>query len=81
MPSISIREAYIKNKLSDDDLSKIDLPLWISQTDGMSLSHLKELIISLIVMGKDFEEAMENLSDMKKSPKLKKSGSLGFKKS
>ena len=32
-------------------------------------------------MGKDFEEAMENLSDMKKSPKLKKSGSLGFKKS
>lgn len=81
MPSSSIREAYIKNKLSDDDLSKIDLPLWISQTDGMSLSHLKELIISVIVMGKDFEEAMENLSDMKKSPKLKKSGSLGFKKS
>lgn len=81
MPSSSIREAYIKNKLSDDDLSKIDLPLWISQTDGMSLSHLKELIISVIVMGKDFEEAMENLSEMKKSPKLKKSGSLGFKKS
>ena len=81
MPSSGIREAYIKNKLSDEDLSKIDLPLWISQTDGMSLSHLKELIISVIVMGKDFEEAMENLSDMKKSPKLKKSGSLGFKKS
>ena len=79
MPSAKIRESYIKNKLSDSDLSKIEIDLWIKETEGMSLSHLKELIISVVVMGKDFKEALGNLTDMKKSPKVRKSGNIGFK--
>ena len=79
MPSAKIRESYIKNKLSDSDLSKIEMDLWIKETEGMSLSHLKELIISVIVMGKDFKEALGNLTDMKKSPKVRKSSNIGFK--
>ena len=78
MPSKEIREAYIKNKLTDEDLNNIDLDKWLKETDGMSLSHLKELIISVVVMGKDFEESMGNLTEMKKSPKIKKGGQLGF---
>jgi predicted AAA+ superfamily ATPase len=79
MPSAKIRESYIKNKLSDSDLSKIEMDLWIKETEGMSLSHLKELIISVVVMGKDFKEALGNLTDMKKSPKVRKSSNIGFK--
>ena len=78
MPSKDIREAYIKNKLSEEDLSNVDMPVWIESTEGMSLSHLKELIISVIVMGKDFSEALGNLTDMKKAPKIKRGGHLGF---
>jgi hypothetical protein len=54
------------------------MPVWIESTEGMSLSHLKELIISVIVMGKDFSEALGNLTDMKKAPKIKRGGNLGF---
>ena len=80
MPSDEIRRSYIKNKLSSSDLSKIDIEKWIKETENMSLSHLKELIVTVIVMGKDFEESIAYLKDMKKSPVIKKGGDLGFKK-
>ena len=79
MPSKEIREAYIKNKLSEDDLNSIDIEKWIDLTDGMSLSHLKELVISVIVMDKTFDDAFDNLSEMKASPKLRKKTNIGFK--
>jgi predicted AAA+ superfamily ATPase len=80
MPSEEIRRSYIKNKLSESDLSKIDIEKWVKETDNMSLSHLKELIVTVIVMGRDFEEAIQNLTEMKKSPSIKKGGGLGFNK-
>ena len=80
MPSNEIRRSYIENKLSEEDISNIDIDRWVKETDSMSLSHLKELIISVVVMGKDFEEALNSLKEMKKSPSIKKGGSLGFNK-
>jgi len=79
MPSDKIRESYIRNKLTKEDLKKINIKNWIDATEGMSLSHLKELVVSVIVMGKTFEDAFENLKDMKKSPRLKKGSNVGFK--
>lgn len=80
MPSSEIREAYIKNKLTEDDLKSINLEEWVELTDGMSLSHLKELVISVIVMGKDFKESLDTLNSMGEKPKVtsKKKSKLGF---
>jgi hypothetical protein len=44
----------------------------------MSLAHLKELVISVIVMGKEFSEAYSNITGLKKSPRIKGGGPLGF---
>lgn len=79
MPSVEIREAYLKSKLTEKDLAKIDLDQWLELTNGMSLSHLKELVISVIVLGKNFNEAMDHLTGLKNSPRIKKSGKVGFK--
>ena len=81
MPSREIREAYIKNKLSDDDLKNIDMELWIDSSEDMSLSHLKELVISVVVMGKDFKESLSSLNSLSDRPKIKggkKKSSIGF---
>jgi AAA+ superfamily predicted ATPase len=78
MPSEEIRESYLRRKLSDSDISGIDLNRWVKETEGMSLSHLKELVISVIVMGKSFEDAISSLSEMKKTPKIRKGSKLGF---
>lgn len=79
MPTKEVREAYIKSKLTPEDLDRINLEEWIQLTDNMSLSHLKELIISVIVMGKTFEESIKHLGDLKNAPRIKKGGKVGFK--
>ena len=56
----------------------IDIDEWVESTEGMSLSHLKELIISVIVMGKDFVSSMQNLSEMKETPKIGGPKKVGF---
>lgn len=84
MPSREIREAYIKNKLTDGDLKTINMEEWLDASENMSLSHLKEMVISVIVMGKDFNESLSALDALSERPKIKggkrKSG-IGFGKS
>jgi AAA+ superfamily predicted ATPase len=78
LPNDEIRRAYIHHKLNDEDLKGVDVEMWVKTTEGMSLSHLKEVIISTIVMGRTFEETIDNLEGMKKSPTIKGSGTMGF---
>jgi len=78
LPNEEIRRAYIHHKLNDEDLKSVDVEMWVKATEGMSLSHLKEVVISTIVMGRSFEETMDNLEGMKKSPTIKGSGTMGF---
>ena len=78
LPNDEIRRAYILHKLTENDLKNIDIDMWVDRTEGMSLSHLKEVIISTIVMGRDYEEVMDNLEGLKKAPSIKGSGKVGF---
>jgi chromosomal replication initiation ATPase DnaA len=78
LPNDDIREAYIRHKLTEEDIKGIDVEEWVKRTEGMSLSHLKEVVISTIVMGRDFEEVMDNLEGLKRAPTIKGSGKVGF---
>jgi chromosomal replication initiation ATPase DnaA len=78
LPNEDIRRAYIEHKLSEDDLKGVDIEEWIKKTEGMSLSHLKEVVISVIVMGRTFEETIDNLEGLKKTPTIKGGGKVGF---
>jgi hypothetical protein len=78
-PNSEIREAYFRNKLSNDDLQNIDMTQWVKRTDGMSLAHLRELVISVIVMGNEFDETIDRLNGLKVKPRIKSDvGSIGF---
>jgi SpoVK/Ycf46/Vps4 family AAA+-type ATPase len=78
LPNDEIREAYIRHKLTDKDIENVDVKEWVKRTEGMSLSHLKEVVISTIVMGREFEDVMDNLEGLKKAPSIKGSGKVGF---
>ena len=80
LPNEEIREAYIRHKLKEEDLKKVDIQEWVKRTEGMSLSHLKEVVISTIVMGREFEEVMDNLEGLKRAPSVRGSGKMGFGK-
>ncbi len=80
MPSEEVREVYIKNKLSEEELKEIDLRSWVRQTEGMSLSHLRELVVSVCAMGNTFEETIARLNGLKVKPRIKaKNKPVGFK--
>lgn len=80
LPDDIIRKEYIKNKLNDQDLTGIDIDTWVKKTNGMSLSHLKELVISVIVLGRTFDDAIKNLEGLSERPHIKGSKSVGFNK-
>lgn len=71
VPSDEVRSAYITNKLTDEDLSKIDLEKWVKETEGLSLAHMRELIISVVTMENSFEDTMNRLNGLKVKPRIK----------
>lgn len=64
-PSKEVRECYIRHKLKSDDLAKIDLKDWLRKTKGFSLAAIKELVVSVIILGISLEEAVSRLKEMK----------------
>jgi len=82
-PSAEVREFFLKHKLHETDLATIDMKQWIKETDGLSLSHIKELIVSTMILGKKFEDVMEHFGEMRKPRSSRSSSSskgLGFGK-
>lgn len=63
MPLAAAREAYLKAK--EPSLTASELRAWVAQTDGFSVAHLKELIISVKCLGQSFEKAIERLDGMR----------------
>jgi SpoVK/Ycf46/Vps4 family AAA+-type ATPase len=61
MPDADTRLAFLKGKLGNET---IDFDLWVKATEGLSLDHLKDLIISVVCIGVSFEEALTKLRTM-----------------
>ncbi len=64
MPDAAARATFISHKsprLADD----VDqLVRWVTDTDGLPISHLKELIISVEVFGVEYEQSLTRLKTM-----------------
>lgn len=63
-PTREAREFYIKKKLKPEDLEDIDLQKWISDSEGFTFAHIREMIVSVIVMEGDYEKCVKQLKDM-----------------
>lgn len=79
-PDAKIRESYLRSKISEEELEKINLKEWVKVSEGFSIAHLKELVISTLVLGNPFEESLSHLKQLKNKPKNKgsKAGGIGF---
>jgi len=70
LPDENVRKAYITKKVKEKDLNKIDIEMWVKETEGFSISHLKELIISVVIFGNDFNESLEIMREFVDSKNL-----------
>lgn len=75
-PSSEVRMSYLKNKLGSE--AEIDFNIWVKDTEGMSISHLKELFISVFLLDNKYEDALKHLKDLKKTPRSKNQKGVGF---
>ena len=79
MPDDDVRRSYIVNKLTEEDLRGIDLDKWVRETKGLSLAHMRELVVSVIAMGNSFEDTLNRLNGLKVKPKIKsRTKKIGF---
>lgn len=62
MPNEKLRRQYIENKLKDAD--EYEINLYVKETDGFSIAHIKELIIATKCMDESFDVALNRIRRM-----------------
>lgn len=70
-PNAESRKIYFEFIIGKDKIKSfnIDLKKWVKDTEGFSIAHLKELFVAVIILGDNYEEAIETLSTMKEAIK------------
>lgn len=59
------RKLYFESKLKGDDFTKYDIPKLIKDTRGFTMAHLKEVFISLYILGNAYDEVIPRLKKSK----------------
>lgn len=79
-PNYEVRKYYLEHKLNKEDLEGINIDEWVKATENFSIDHLKELLISVFVLGYNFKEAHAVMKDFVETKILKNSdkNKLGF---
>jgi hypothetical protein len=83
-PSEEDRAIYLKKK--SKKLTKKQIEKWVKDTDGFTLAHVKELIVSVEVFGLKYENALARLTEMRQkiadssdyTKRLRGTQNLGF---
>ena len=61
-PTLEARKVYLKAK--EPSLSDKEINVWGAVSDGLSIAHLKEMIIAVKCFGQTIEEVVKRLRDM-----------------
>jgi hypothetical protein len=69
MPSARMREQYLVHVLGNADVSCDELQRWVADTEGMSIAHLKELVIAVTCLDQKYDTVIARLRTMKVMPK------------
>ena len=81
MPESDARRVYLE-KASKNGLSSEQLSKWVTDTEGMSIAHLRELVAAVYCLDQPYEDVLERLKAMaiqvKGEEEFKRKG-LGFK--
>ena len=62
------RHFYIKHLLDlapENKRKGIDIDQWVKDTNDLSVAHLKELVLSVVIYGNDYKQSLHKLDKMK----------------
>ena len=63
-PNAETRKFYIENKLQKGDLQRVNIPDLVDKTEGFTIDHLKEYLLSVFVLGYSHEDAMDEVTEI-----------------
>lgn len=73
MPNEKAREAYlvatVPEFMNHPDWPYSRLEQWVKDTEGMSIAHLRELVVAVFCLDRNYEDTMERLRKMQIKPK------------
>src|SRR3990167_6195810 len=61
-PNGATRKKFFESKILKGD--KVNIAKWVEETEGLSIDHLKDLIISVLVLGISFEDAIKKMRNL-----------------
>lgn len=82
-PDAAVRRYYFEKMINGEDLPDVNMERWVEASKGFTFAHMRDMIVSVLILGNDFDEAVGHLQGMKNLPtsaKTKSSGSMGFNK-
>ena len=68
MPSAETRRIYLRSRLTVEELSDHEIARWIKDTDGMSIAHLRELVVAVHCLDREYAETLSRLKAMMRKP-------------
>jgi hypothetical protein len=69
MPSDAARRRYLSHATRNEVFSEQDLEGWVTDTDGFSVAHLRELVVAVFCLKQGYGDVVERLRAMKIQPK------------
>ena len=75
-PSAEGRRMYFEHIIKDR--MKVNIDKWVEDTEGMSIAHLRELVVAVIIIGDKYEDAISTLKLMHEIIDEREYDSTGF---
>jgi SpoVK/Ycf46/Vps4 family AAA+-type ATPase len=77
VPGEEVRRKFLQCKIEGTDI-ELDIDKWVKDTKELSLSHLKELFISVHLLDQDYDKSLAHLKGMKEKPRNKTTSKIGY---
>lgn len=80
-PSVPARKMYLEYLLTKTEIKNkhINIDTWSADTEGFSLAHIKELVVSVVILDNDYSESLETLKNMREVVLAEEdNGKIGF---
>lgn len=66
-PTLEVRETFLNNKILEKHKSLVNIKKLAQDTEGFTIDHLKDLIVSVFCFGQKTDDAVQTMKDMIKA--------------
>jgi len=66
-PNPESRKMYFEYLIGSKRIAELNIPIdkWVQDTEDFSLAHLKELFVAVVILGDEYQSAIDTLSGMR----------------